>query len=262
VGLAVVTGIWAYALSQDEARTVSATPEPRASSPATSAPSIPQPASPNAALARLDDMGRPFTVAVIGDSTGAAAASWVVDVARWLNETYDRPVTLHPWFLGEPGYGPPGTIGSASGAAPVTIWNGSASGQNVDYSREHLTAMIPAGVEPDLIMFNHGHNVAAGALVHEAGPFVLDLAGRFPDSAVLLMTQNPETGDHAAAQDANMADWRTWAERFGFPLVDVASVFERRPGWRRLVDSTGVHPTDRGYALWAGAIEAWINRNG
>lgn len=209
-------------------------------------------------MARLDNPKRPFTVAVIGDSTGAAGSSWVVHVGRWLGETYDRPATLHPWFLNPIGYGPEGML-SDGPAAPITIWNGSASGQSIAYSRQHLGKMIPGNASPDLIFFNHGHNLPEGGLMADGGDeFVQSLSAKYPDAALVIIGQNPQTakaeGLRPGDQQQKVKDILFWADYFKYPSININKVFRDQGDFQRLIDSTGIHPTDEGYRLWGDAV--------
>jgi len=211
----------------------------------------------SAAMAKLEKPQRPFTIGVIGDSTGAAAGSWVVQVGQWVSATYDRPVTLHPWFLGKPGYGPTWAISDGPNA-PVTIWNASASGQGVAYSRQHLQRMLPANSRPDLLFINHGHNLTSPPLV-ELAPFVRDVARGHSDAATVLMTQNRQTAETSEKHAERMEGLRAWATKFGYPLIDVWDAFNKAD-LRSLVDGTGVHPTVEGYRLWGDVVTTFLGK--
>lgn len=209
----------------------------------------------------LDDPVRPFTVAIISDSTGAARASWVPQLATWMGETYDRPVTMHSWAVEvEPhGYQDPWTLVDGTNA-PIEVWNGSAGGKNVAYSQEHLDELIPVPAEQvDLLIFSHGHNEPAGELVPDARGFLLSVAETYSNATVAVMLQNPERPDleRATLHDENVSALGAWAAAEGFPVIDGHAAYRALPGWEtEFADTTGLHPSDRGYQVWAKAAIA------
>lgn len=210
------------------------------------------------AMDRLEEDDRPFTVAIIGDSTGASGKGWQVRLGKWISDTYDRPVTLHPWAVEVDPNGYQETWGLGDGkGAPVTIWNGSASGQNIAYSVEHLDELVPAEAgDPDLILFNHGHNVVADGWTTAAPALLVDLAEAHPDAAFAVMLQNPEVEPslHVDVQREVVEDARGWADDHDVAAVDVWSRFEDAGNVARLIDDTGYHPTPKGYRLWADEV--------
>lgn len=209
------------------------------------------------ALARLDEPGRPFTVSIIGDSTGASGEGWQVELGRWISTEYDRPVTLHPWAVetNPHAYGPTWDLGDGANA-PVTIWNGSASGRDITYSDDRLDELIPRKVTPDLIVFNHGHNLAAGEWASQAPRFLEHLAQTYPSAAFLVMVQNPEVAPSpkVEAQVVNVADARAYTQDAGVAAVDVWAAFKRAGSVAEMTDRTGFHPTPDGYQVWADAL--------
>ena len=222
--------------------------------------SVSPPGAPLASsLFRLDRLGRTFTIAVIADSTGAAAESWVVQVGRWISETYDRPLTLHQWSVDESGYAPTEVLTDGDNA-PLEIWNGSAPGQGPAYSEEHLAEMVPADLRADLVFVSHGHHVDRGALVDELGPLVETVAVEQGNGTVVLFTQNPETleGGRTREHADNLSEWQFWAESVGYPLVDIFATFLAQPDWESLVDSTGIDPTLEGHQLWGDTVLEYL----
>ncbi len=232
---------------------------PRATETAEPLPGVPV----EEAMSRLEQKKVPFTVAVIGDSTGAAAGGWVYQMGQWIGETYDRPVDLKPWYLGPANYGPTGALTTGTNAK-VTIWNGSASGQGVTYSKSNLATMLPDGVKPDLIFFNHGHNMPEeGIFAEDADAFVMKLSTDYPDAALVVIGQNPHTG--LAAKGGRGEGFQTivdgelyWAEFYGYPTIDINALFLEQPKWQQLIDKTGIHPTVAGYKLWGDAVIEYL----
>lgn len=209
-------------------------------------------------IARLDDPARPFTMAIIGDSTGADRVGWAVLFAETLSRKFDRPVVFHQWGVtaNPNGYLPVWSVGGGRNA-PIEIWNASASGKNISYSQANLDAMLPVPWEQiDFLAFNHGHNQAPDTLGTAAYRFLTGLADRMPNAGLLVMLQNPEpeTANRGTTQSDNVARLRDVAEAQGWETTDAYTLFTDRPGWESMIDDTGVHPTPDGYRLWADAV--------
>lgn len=242
--------------SQAEAERLDAAAGAQASA---GAPALPERRQLADVMPLLDDSARPFTVAVISDSTGAQDDSWVQVLAQWLGKTYDRPVTLHSWAVQVTpnGYLPPSApTGGAN--APIEVWNGSASGKDVAYSRDHLAEMIPVPAEQvDLLFFSHGHNVAPGRLVQDTSNFLLPAVDTYRNATVVVMLQNPERPDVArrATHEANVAGLAKWAAAQGFPVIDGHAAVLALDGWEtEYADDTGLHPSARAHQAWAQAV--------
>lgn len=224
----------------------------------TPAPDRPQIAQ---AMAKLADPSRPFTVAIISDSTGAAQASWVPQLASWMGQTYDRPVTMHSWAVETTpnGYGQPWPLVKQGHNAPITVWNGSAGGKDVAYSKQHLGEMIPIPADQvDLLIFSHGHNEGAGKLADDAASFLIPATTTYRNAVIVVVLQNPERpdiGQHAIAHDQNVAELGAWAKAQGFPIIDEHTAFEQMPGWQKeYADPSGFHPSVRGYQNWGQTV--------
>lgn len=199
--------------------------------------------------------GKAWVLAVVGDSTGAGSDRWVHRSASALSAKYGRPVELHDWDLTKNAYSAPVTIGSGSNA-PITIWNGSASGMPPSYSLAHLKALVPQ--QPNALIVNHGHNCASGdECVQGIGQILDTLAATWsspPAEAVIL--QNPRLDSTASTQDQVVA-----AERAAFPstssltAIDVYDQFKQRD-LRSLLVSDERHPNSAGSQLWADTVDA------
>lgn len=211
------------------------------------------------ALTLLEQNDRPFTISVIGDSTGAIDDNWVGQTAQWMSDKYDRPVELHQWSVRvEPNaYQPVQTIGAGANA-PIVIWNGSAEGKDITYSLTNWDKLVPVdGAAFDLAFINHGHNVGAGKLV-TAGDYLLKkIAGTMSTAAVIGIGQNPqedEGGTLGPAQETNVRAWMSSAKRQGYAVVDVLDVFLDQDDYSKLLLGA-VHPNRDGFTLWAQAVE-------
>lgn len=212
------------------------------------------------AMARLNDHSHEFTVLVLGDSTGAARSGWVTQLAQQLGSSTGRQSIVHPWSVEAQPDGYQTQWNVTQGATPgVTVWNGSASGQNMAYTTAHLREMAP--MEPssvDLILINHGHNEGAG-YAGRAAALAADLAAEFPNAAIAAIVQNPERpgSTHADVQDANMAALNSAMTQARFPTIDVYTSYKQIPGWQSAFDTpTGsLHPNQEGYDAWASVVE-------
>jgi lysophospholipase L1-like esterase len=242
--LALVTlGVVAYSLSPSTppAATVSYTPEPL---PTPTAVALPKISSFDAAAQKLRTTEDPFTLTIVGDSTGFAEQGWVVASLKDINRATGRTIEFSTWNMASGKYDPARTIGT--GAPTLTVWNGSAPGKDATYSRTNLAALMPA--KTDLLIINHGHNVG---LPDTMRTMLVDAAAKAgPGSAVAIMKQNPEVGAGQSAQENRMKAVASIAADFpGVELIDAFAAFDvRNPA---LLMPDGVHPTAEGYRLWA-----------
>lgn len=209
-------------------------------------------------MPRLTDPTRPFTVVVLGDSTGAAREGWVVQTARAMGARSGKDTKVHQWSVeAEPnGYLAP--WGIAPGAQPgVTIWNASASGKNYEYTHNHWDEMIPIpGDAVDLVILNHGHNEPAGVMTSLTVRTMRKAVDQFPNAAIVATIQNPERpgSDHADIHAANMSSLKAAVTNIGGEVIDVESAYYAAEGWETMFDEGNLHPDQRGYDLWSGVI--------
>lgn len=197
----------------------------------------------------------PLAISVLGDSTGNAGDEWVYLWAEHLAES--RAVTFRAWDDAVGGeYGPPLVL-STEGPEMV-IWNGSAPGRDAEYPASVIGKMQPE--EPDLVIYNFGHNNSTFNLRQELG-LTLETVERRWDAAPpsLTILQNPARGDTARRQAATVAALRSdVAPAFGLPAVDVWAAFEDdgRPLTALVsnADGLGVHPTLAGSLVWVAAV--------
>jgi hypothetical protein len=96
----------------------------------------------------------PFTIAVVGDSTGNAENEWVYLLGNQLVQR-GRSVLIHNWSIDTNTYDSERLLGAAE-APRVEIWNGSASGKDSVYSLANWSAMVP--VSPDLLFVSHARS--------------------------------------------------------------------------------------------------------
>ncbi|WP_143536203.1 MULTISPECIES: SGNH/GDSL hydrolase family protein [unclassified Rhodococcus (in: high G+C Gram-positive bacteria)] len=211
-------------------------------------------------MPRLDDPARAFNVVVLGDSTGAARRGWVIQLAEAMGERTGRETKVHQWSVEqEPDvYLDPYGIKQGPGS-PITIWNGSASGENPSYTMTMWKELAPIPDETvDLVIINHGHNVGEGSLATAGALMAKRAAKQFPNAAVATILQNPERPGsvHAEAQDGNVEQLRERIGLIGLPVIDVHTPYTQMPGWESAFDTpTGnLHPDQAGYDLWTNVV--------
>lgn len=197
-----------------------------------------------AAANKLRTTDAPFTLAIVGDSTGFPDQGWLVTSLRDIHEATGRVIALHTWNNETAEYGPVRIIGE--GKPTLTVWNGSAPGKDAAYSLQNLNALMPK--TPDMLILNHGHNVKLTGTLR--GLIVQTAAKAGPKAAVGIMKQNPETTAGQAFQASRMATVDAAAKEFkGIQLIDAYAVFDATNP--KLIMEDGIHPTAEGYRLWA-----------
>lgn len=197
-----------------------------------------------AAADKLRTTDEPFTLTVVGDSTGFPDQGWLVTSLRDIHEATGRVIALHTWNNETTEYGPVRIIGE--GEPTLTVWNGSAPGKDAAYSLQNLNALMPK--TPDMLILNHGHNVKLTGTLRSLVVQTAAKAG--PKAAVGIMKQNPETSAGQAFQASRMATVDAAAKEFkGVQLIDAYSAFDLNNP--KLLTDDGIHPTAEGYRLWA-----------
>ncbi|WP_375405691.1 SGNH/GDSL hydrolase family protein [uncultured Amnibacterium sp.] len=213
-------------------------------------PTVAPVASFSQAVDRLKDTSRPWTVAVVGDSTGYGPERWVDQFATQVSLERKRQVVLHDWNDESLQYDPAKTIGS--GGAAITIWNAAAPGRGPDYSRAHLSTMIPKGITPDVIIINHGHNVGPDIAVDTNG-LISALRFKYRTAPFAYTVQNPFRSDTAAEQEARASDELAYATEHGWRVIDVYDAFTSQPALAPLYEDDR-HENAKGGLLWAQTV--------
>jgi microcompartment protein CcmK/EutM len=223
------------------------------SNPPTAA-AVKTPAALAPTVALLNNQQRPWTLSVVGDSTGAGSERWPHLLAVSMSAKYGRPVILHNWSTDTNAYGAPETVGAGQGQ-PIVIWNGSASGKNAAYSLANWAAMAPE--RPDLLIVNHGHNQGSAQEATSGAYDIVDRAtNQWPNPpAVAVTLQNPTTDQNAARQESIVAGLRT--EWTGKPvtLIDAMQAFKAAPNLGSLLNADGLHPDAAGSVVWVEAVK-------
>lgn len=212
---------------------------------------------------RMSDRGRPFVVTVIGDSTGNEQGEWVDLAFRQLSEELDRPLIQHPWDILTDSYLPEIRSNDDASAAPIILWNGSASGKTGAYSLLHFDALVPE--QPDLVIFNHGlNNVPKPATVApELTALVAEVERYWPESVgFAAILENPRFDQWAAAHATVIDNVGSWlAENQAVRPVDVHSAYiATGTAAETLLLPDLLHPSPAGSALTAATVLEALRR--
>lgn len=199
--------------------------------------------------------GGPFTLAVIGDSTGFSSTGWVRPTVEAITAQTGKAAIVRDWDVDTGAYAAPITVGD--GEPTLTVWNGSASGRNADYAAQNIATLLPE--KADLVIVNHGHNSPA---VYNATEHLKRLLNAIrtgtngKDAALVVTAQNPRTDGEAAKIDAEVvtATKTTAATYKGATVLDVYGGFQ--DGGQplpSLLAADGLHPSPAGYKVWSAA---------
>ena len=202
------------------------------------------------------------SILVIGDSTGDATTEWVYLFAQWLSSEYPtHSVDYYGWDDATTNYLAPIQISTGTGSRKITFWNASLSGSRPDSWMSDRYASAISGKSADLVIWNHGHNVALSALnqTSEAdySPWVERVQIEYPFAGTIITAQNPNRDNEAYTPKAlllgNLKDARN-----GVSLLDVHSRFIA-DGKPVSYYSDNVHPNATGEAVWADVLKtAWM----
>lgn len=207
----------------------------------------------------LEVPDRPWTLTVIGDSTGTGAAGWVHYLGKRLVEAYQRPVTIYDWDLDCACYDQTSatdypTEPGSTAAARIVIWNGSASGKTGAYALEYFDEMVPE--DPDLVIINHGHNNGTSReAVDEIDQLASTLTNLFgADLPIFITEQNPrfDFGAEKAQTTAKLLE-----SEFGggpYALIDIFDEFGATGDLESVLTEDGLHPSEPGNVLWAAVV--------
>ncbi|WP_176475355.1 SGNH/GDSL hydrolase family protein [Kocuria sp. WN036] len=205
------------------------------------------------AMQDVKDNSRPWSMTVLGDSTGNEPDEWVYLVTEELAAATGRPAVIHNWSSESHSY--EGSNRMEGDGEPIIVWNGSASGESAAYTLEHRSTLSPGS--PNLVVINHGHNHATSA---EASSQIATLAGRVRNAsedppALAITLQNPRTGGQENKHANVIRHLREdWTDREDVTVLDVFAAFDKADNLERLVHEDGTHPTEAGQRLWADTV--------
>ncbi|AON97472.1 hydrolase [Rhodococcus phage ChewyVIII] len=213
------------------------------------------------------------SILICGDSTGNEPIEHFYLMAQAIAAQFPKHTVLYRlWNDTARNYDAAVTIQTGQGATPptLTVWNCSVSGfATFHFVGERFTQAFETLTEqPDLIMISHGHNmldVTTGSQRAGFRPNVLclteELTQAFPDSGLILMSQNPTfTAGRENWQNIKATEMQAIAARRGYGFIDIHQVFQDTGNPRDYVKADLIHPTTsadapapNGSMLWAAA---------
>lgn len=260
VGVLVVASavtIGAIGQRTQPASTVAYTPAPlEITSTPTPTPTVARIAFADA-WGRVQDNGRPFVIAVVGDSTANDEDEWANLAFQQLAQDLNRPLVHHVWDLATNSYVDNYDGNDDGSNAPLIVWNGSAPGMDGAYSLANIAAMIPEA--PDAIFLNHGHNAfpTPTTLVDQLDQLRDSLTTTYPEAGLASVIQNPRLDDRAEAFEAALATERQWlTEHPEILAIDVNAAYKSAGNLASLLNSDRLHPSPAGSEVAAEAVLA------
>lgn len=203
---------------------------------------------------------QPYTIVVLGDSTGNNTDEWVDIIAARIAADYNRTVTVHNWSIDTNSYVDTSTYGKPD-LPPVAIWNGSASGKGPDYSKAYLRAMAPE--RADLTFINHGHNgfnIYKKEFFGENQLLELAKANSTPRGVVAVILQNPrmDSRQRADVQQRGVDQLRRHFMEFpvGVAVIDVNAAFPHDASLATFLRPDRLHPNAQGQKIWVDTVAA------
>lgn len=205
-------------------------------------------------------------VLISGDSTSAGDTRWGRTICDKIAERWPTHTVLYkPWVDASKSY-PSGsfvTVQTGTGARTITVFNCSVSGQTVGYVLTNI-ATIAASGEPDVLIWNYGHNSPQDldnyrAITHEA---LNACTARWSNMAVFITAQNPRanatTGvtllaDYAPDQLRQRANVE-YANANGYGVIDANAAFRAYGDYNADLLSDGLHQNTAGNTLWTSLI--------
>lgn len=225
-------------------------------------------------MAKLTENVGDATWLILGDSTGNATNEWVYLTTQWLAARYPA-YTVNYYLWDEAGNAWPGSptvVQTGTGSFTLSVWNASVPGSKTGYFQgsRFTTAVVK---NADLVAISYGHN--------QGGPvdtdttrqlqrnkylaFADEVALANPNAGLVVVAQNPSVDgafSHDIEWQAQRALLYAQAASFrGWGVVNVLRAFLEYGDWAAdLTDPDGIHPSPAGSLLWAGVVQAALER--
>lgn len=206
----------------------------------------------------------------LGDSialTPSAAGGWVGLVALTLATMFPAfTVRIKHYDVATHTYGSWSTLqtgtGTGNGGGPfvLSIYNGSASGQNASYpvsGAARWAVMVPES--PDLVTAAYGANAtgSSGDSYRDTHyPLFRTIRDLCPRAGVLAVIQNPfrnDYGEYALGLNRQLVVEQL-AANLGIPTVNVLDRFLGTPSYGTALMADHIHPNAAGAQVWADAV--------
>lgn len=193
----------------------------------------------------------------VGDSTGNESTEWIRLLTESLAAQWPAwTVNYRLWNDGTTSYDAAVTVQTGTGSRTLTVYNASIAGAGSAtwQGARARAAVYDLSPHPDLIVVSIGHNeqaVSASLWYAQYLSLSESLAWGCPGSDVLLVAQNPATGNTYQQQRREI--YREIATRRGYGFVDVCQAFidTGNPGGLTI---DGIHPTPAGSQLWRDTV--------
>jgi len=213
--------------------------------------------------------GEDCSVVVVGDSTGAAFATWVGKVLEGLAARFPAiTFKYRAWDTEKEVYGEALEKQKGTGTKTCTFYNASVASTPLAYHTSRLLDAMVASKQPDLIFLSHGHNQGgAGA---PAEPYWRDslsvgaaaITRACPMSELVLIAQNPRVDANKEVHATRQFVTEAVAQLRGYGFVNVHRLFlDADPAVKSLL-SDEIHPNAAGHTLWANEILRLLNLEG
>lgn len=196
---------------------------------------------------------------IVGDSTGDSNVEWVYLFTQYLADSYpEYSVEYFLWDDTDEDYDTPESIQTGTGSYTLRVYNCSISGSAPFHvmGTKFQKAILDI-VEPDLVIWSHGHNVFG------MGEFVMGfepVREAWPSAAHVAILQNPRLDSEFQAE--RVAQIKALASAYGdMALIDVYSAFNaagRPPEWY----SDNTHPNGTGQAVWLEVVKKAFDKAG
>jgi len=214
------------------------------------------------------------TVLYVGDSTGNEQLEHIYLEAQALAAQFPKyTVNYRLWNDTSRTYDAAVTIQTGTGTTPpvLTYWNCSVSGfATFHFVGERFTQAYESLPDvPDTIFISHSHNmldVTTPNLRASFRPNVMilteELSQIFPDSGIILMSQNPSyTAGRETWQNIKATELQALAARHGYGFIDVHQAFTDTGNAQAYTKVDNIHPTTsadspapNGSQLWADTV--------
>lgn len=213
------------------------------------------------------------SILICGDSTGNEQIEHFYLMTQAIAAQFPNHKVLYRlWNDTSRAYDAAITVQAGQGATPptLTVWNCSVSGfATFHFIGERFTQAFESLPEqPDLIMISHGHNMLDVTTPSQRAGFrpnmlalTEELTQIFPDSGVILMSQNPTLIlGRENWQNIKATEIQAIAARRGYGFIDIHQVFVDTGNPADYIKVDNIHPTTsadapepNGSALWAAA---------
>lgn len=208
-------------------------------------------------LSAIENGVRDLDLLVIGDSTGNETSEWVYLFFTGLAARYpSHAFHYRLWNDTAQAYDAATVIGS--GIRKVTLWNAAMAGATTQSWQGVRYASAIRDTPADLVMISLGHNEQPDSKSWRGRYLSLTetISAQKPAAAIVLVGQNPATGNSLQAQRIDI--YKDIAARRGYGFIDAHAAFVEAGG---NLTADGIHPAVTGSRLWADVALSMFRRS-